>query len=165
MEAPRPGTYRVELFDRFEDVDSRINDGRKWMLAISDFFTKKAQLEKEYSKKLNSLLKSTNDNDFGSVCFFSFFFSLSSSPLPPCPRTAVIERATPRAADFNAKWLSLSFLSFLSLLFFFFLFFFFLLSFSCRSQLLTFFLPTGLLLLPGAKSKRRPSLELASTAI
>lgn len=65
MEPSRPGTYRVDLFDKFEDVDSRINDGRKWMNAVGDFFAKKAAIEKEYSKKLASLVKSTGDTDFG----------------------------------------------------------------------------------------------------
>jgi hypothetical protein len=58
-------TYRVDLFDKFEDVDSRIADGRKWVSGIADFFAKRAALEKEYSKKLNAILKGTNDNDFG----------------------------------------------------------------------------------------------------
>ena len=65
MEPPREGTYRVDLFDKFEDVDQRLNDGRKWLSAVGDFFAKKAALEKEYSKKLMSLVKATSDNDFG----------------------------------------------------------------------------------------------------
>ncbi len=58
------GTYRVDLFDSFDKVDDRINDGRKWVTAAADFFAKKAALDKEYSKKLASLCKQS-EADFG----------------------------------------------------------------------------------------------------
>ncbi len=57
-------TYRVDLFDSFDKVDDRIGEGRKWVLAASEFFSKKAALDKEYSKKLASLVKQS-ENDFG----------------------------------------------------------------------------------------------------
>ncbi len=54
----------MDLFDSFDKVDDRINDGRKWVTAAADFFAKKAALDKEYSKKLASLCKQS-EADFG----------------------------------------------------------------------------------------------------
>lgn len=65
MDVPREGTYRVDLFDKFEDVDARVGDGRKWMSAVSEFYAKRSALEKEYSKKLLALVKATSETDFG----------------------------------------------------------------------------------------------------
>ena len=39
-------SFRVELFDRFDEVDTPVSEGRKWLGAIGDFFTKKAALDK-----------------------------------------------------------------------------------------------------------------------
>lgn len=58
-------SYRVDLFDAFDQVDSRVADGRKWLNAVGEFFAKKAALDKEYSKKLMSLCKSVGEQDFG----------------------------------------------------------------------------------------------------
>jgi hypothetical protein len=45
-------------------VDDRVAEGRKWVLAASEFFAKKAALDKEYSKKLAVLCKQS-ESDFG----------------------------------------------------------------------------------------------------
>lgn len=60
----KAGCYRVDLFDCFDKVDDRVAEGRKWVMAASEFFSKKAALDKEYSKKLASLVKQS-ENDFG----------------------------------------------------------------------------------------------------
>ena len=50
--------------DQFEVVSSRVKQGKTFCKHVADFMSKRAALEKEYSKKLSSLCK-TAEADFG----------------------------------------------------------------------------------------------------
>eukprot|EP00276_Gloeochaete_wittrockiana_P019583 CAMPEP_0184358960 /NCGR_PEP_ID=MMETSP1089-20130417/117598_1 /TAXON_ID=38269 ORGANISM="Gloeochaete wittrockiana, Strain SAG46.84" /NCGR_SAMPLE_ID=MMETSP1089 /ASSEMBLY_ACC=CAM_ASM_000445 /LENGTH=457 /DNA_ID=CAMNT_0026697547 /DNA_START=16 /DNA_END=1389 /DNA_ORIENTATION=- len=58
--------FSVELWDKFEEVYKHASNGKGFCKGLSDFYTKRAAIEREYAKKLQALCKST-ERDYGSL--------------------------------------------------------------------------------------------------
>jgi hypothetical protein len=58
--------FSTDLWDQFELVYKRVQEGKKWCHSLSVFLKKRSELEKDYAKKLQALTKST-ETEFGTM--------------------------------------------------------------------------------------------------
>eukprot|EP01091_Cochliopodium_minus_P019094 TRINITY_DN7919_c0_g1_i1.p1 TRINITY_DN7919_c0_g1~~TRINITY_DN7919_c0_g1_i1.p1 ORF type:complete len:466 (-),score=183.44 TRINITY_DN7919_c0_g1_i1:104-1501(-) len=58
--------WGTELWDQFPEVVNRSDGGKKFCREVAEFFKKRAELEREYAKKLEGLCKGI-ESDFGTV--------------------------------------------------------------------------------------------------
>eukprot|EP01104_Vermistella_antarctica_P013773 TRINITY_DN4222_c0_g2_i1.p1 TRINITY_DN4222_c0_g2~~TRINITY_DN4222_c0_g2_i1.p1 ORF type:complete len:508 (-),score=126.78 TRINITY_DN4222_c0_g2_i1:184-1707(-) len=61
------GLLSEECWDQFDPVYKRVHDGKKFTDNFASFLTKLSQIERDYSRKIQSLCKGMNEQDTGTL--------------------------------------------------------------------------------------------------